>query len=123
MTMSGRIVVMHEGVLQQVGTPAEVYGSPATLFVAGFVGAPPMNLLRGKAEQGGFAHPALATGLAGTPPGSGRDTLTIRADAEAPLAVGEALRWGVRAARLHLFDAASGARLDASLAPPAAVQA
>jgi ABC-type sugar transport system ATPase subunit len=44
MSMARRIAVMNKGVLQQVGTPLEVYDHPATLFVAGFIGSPPMNL-------------------------------------------------------------------------------
>jgi multiple sugar transport system ATP-binding protein len=47
MTMGHRIAVMHRGRLQQVGTPLEVYEQPANLFVAGFIGTPPMNLLPG----------------------------------------------------------------------------
>lgn len=45
MTMGNRIAVMNLGVLQQVGTPLEIYERPNTLFVAGFVGNPPMNLI------------------------------------------------------------------------------
>jgi multiple sugar transport system ATP-binding protein len=45
MTMGSRIAVMRDGRLQQVGTPLEIYRHPANLFVAGFVGSPPMNLL------------------------------------------------------------------------------
>jgi ABC-type sugar transport system ATPase subunit len=45
MTLADRIVVMHQGVIQQVGTPAELYRTPANLFVAGFIGSPKMNLL------------------------------------------------------------------------------
>ncbi|HWC30915.1 MAG TPA: sn-glycerol-3-phosphate ABC transporter ATP-binding protein UgpC [Dehalococcoidia bacterium] len=45
MTMATRIAVLDRGVLQQVGTPQELYGSPANLFVAGFIGSPAMNLL------------------------------------------------------------------------------
>ena len=44
MALADRIVIMHEGVLQQVGTPEEVYGHPANLFVAQFVGSPVMNI-------------------------------------------------------------------------------
>jgi multiple sugar transport system ATP-binding protein len=47
MSMSHRIAVMNLGVLQQVGTPLEVYRRPATLFVAGFIGTPPMRLIPG----------------------------------------------------------------------------
>ncbi len=45
MSMGHRIAIMNRGVLQQVGTPLEVYQNPATLFVAGFIGNPPMNLI------------------------------------------------------------------------------
>jgi multiple sugar transport system ATP-binding protein len=45
MTMADRIVAMHEGVAQQIGTPADLYDNPANLFVAGFIGAPAMNFL------------------------------------------------------------------------------
>ena len=55
MTMSDLIAVMHQGVVQQFGTPAEVYGMPANLFVAGFIGSPPMNFLDGMIEQGRFS--------------------------------------------------------------------
>lgn len=47
MTMGDRIAIMHNGELQQVGAPSEVYTDPANRFVAGFLGSPPMNFLRG----------------------------------------------------------------------------
>ena len=48
MTMGDRIAVMNEGRLEQIGTPDDVYNRPDTLFVAGFVGSPPMNLFQGE---------------------------------------------------------------------------
>jgi sn-glycerol 3-phosphate transport system ATP-binding protein len=45
MTLGDRLVVMNSGLIEQVGTPIEVYERPATLFVAGFIGSPPMNLI------------------------------------------------------------------------------
>ena len=45
MTMSDRMAILNDGFLQQVGTPSEIYDSPATPFVAGFTGSPPMNLI------------------------------------------------------------------------------
>ncbi|PBB24655.1 MULTISPECIES: ABC transporter ATP-binding protein [unclassified Mesorhizobium] len=51
MTMADRIAVMDHGVLQQVGTPLEVYNNPANVFVARFIGAPGMNLLHGKPAE------------------------------------------------------------------------
>ena len=47
MAMADRIVVMQDGVIRQIGTPAEIYRDPADDFVAGFVGEPPMNFLEG----------------------------------------------------------------------------
>jgi ABC-type sugar transport system ATPase subunit len=52
MTMSDLVVVMNEGVVQQIGTPEEVYGKPANLFVAGFIGTPPMNLIPAQWRDG-----------------------------------------------------------------------
>ena len=48
MTLADRIVVMDKGIVQQVGTPEELYRRPANLFVAGFIGSPKMNFLKGK---------------------------------------------------------------------------
>jgi len=48
MALGDRIAVLHAGVLQQVGEPLQVYHEPANLFVAGFIGSPPMNLLPGR---------------------------------------------------------------------------
>ncbi|MEN3147606.1 ABC transporter ATP-binding protein [Neorhizobium sp. IRAMC:178] len=48
MTLATKIVVLKEGMVQQVGTPAEIYGRPANLFVADFMGSPAMNMLKGK---------------------------------------------------------------------------
>jgi multiple sugar transport system ATP-binding protein len=54
MTLAHRVAVMDHGVLQQIGTPREVYDQPANLFVAGFMGSPPMNLVNGRIEQERF---------------------------------------------------------------------
>ena len=53
MTMADRIAIMKAGKLQQVGTPQEVYDSPANLFVAGFIGTPPMNFFAGTITNSG----------------------------------------------------------------------
>ena len=50
--MGDRIVVMSAAVVQQIGTPAEVYHDPANLFVANFIGSPGMNLVPGKYANG-----------------------------------------------------------------------
>ncbi|RWB19724.1 ABC transporter ATP-binding protein [Mesorhizobium sp.] len=51
MTMADRIAVMDHGMLQQVGTPLEVYNNPANVFVARFIGAPGMNLIKGRPAE------------------------------------------------------------------------
>ncbi|UWR22599.1 ABC transporter ATP-binding protein [Sulfitobacter sp. S190] len=52
MTMADRIIVMNAGKVEQIGTPAEVYHSPASTFVASFMGAPPMNLMEANVKGG-----------------------------------------------------------------------
>lgn len=53
MTLAHRMIVMNGGVAEQVGTPEEVYDTPATMFVASFIGSPPMNLLKGRVSEMG----------------------------------------------------------------------
>src|SRR5512145_1779900 len=55
MTMADKIVVMHDGIVEQMGTPLELYDSPANQFVAGFIGSPAMNFLKGKVKSNGSA--------------------------------------------------------------------
>jgi multiple sugar transport system ATP-binding protein len=54
MTMADKIVVMHDGIVEQMGAPLELYDRPNNLFVAGFIGSPAMNMLKGRLEGGGF---------------------------------------------------------------------
>jgi ABC-type sugar transport system ATPase subunit len=63
MTMSDLIAVMHGGVVQQFGTPADVYGRPANLFVAGFIGSPPMNFLEGEIAADAGAPAFVSPGI------------------------------------------------------------
>ncbi len=53
MTMADKIVVLHDGRVEQIGTPLELYDRPANLFVAGFIGSPAMNVLRGAIKANG----------------------------------------------------------------------
>ena len=59
MTLADRIVIMEKGAIQQIGTPDEIYNDPANTFVANFIGSPPMNLIRGKLENGVFTAPGV----------------------------------------------------------------
>jgi sn-glycerol 3-phosphate transport system ATP-binding protein len=93
MTLGDRLLVMHAGRVEQVGPPLEVYDRPATVFVAGFIGSPPMNLLEARVDGGAAV---LADGLRialppGAPLGSRRVVvLGIRPEHLAP--VGDADR-------------------------------
>ncbi len=63
MSLADRIVVMNEGILQQVGTPIEVYRNPANLFVAQFIGSPVMNIAKARLEsEGARAHLRVGDG-------------------------------------------------------------
>jgi ABC-type sugar transport system ATPase subunit len=68
-TLGERIAVLSDGVLQQVGRPQEVYDHPANVFVAGFIGSPPMNLLAGTALDGHVTVGEVELERAGAPDG------------------------------------------------------
>ena len=62
MTLASRVALLDKGVLQQLDTPARIYNDPANLFVAGFIGSPPMNFLHGRLADGHFEAPGVAIG-------------------------------------------------------------
>ena len=53
MTMGDRICVLRDGVIQQVGAPLDIYNYPTNMFVAGFIGSPPMNFIEGVLKRSG----------------------------------------------------------------------
>ncbi len=63
MTMGDRIVILNNGIIQQVGKPMDIYRNPENMFVAGFIGSPPMNLLKGRLEKGIFLADSLSIDL------------------------------------------------------------
>ena len=65
MTLADRIVVMKDGYVQQIGTPKELYFNPVNVFVAGFIGEPPMNFVRGKVQDGALTFGANKLPVAG----------------------------------------------------------
>ncbi|HEX7967091.1 MAG TPA: sn-glycerol-3-phosphate ABC transporter ATP-binding protein UgpC [Stellaceae bacterium] len=104
MTMADRIVVMHDGRVEQIGSPLDLYDNPVNLFVAGFIGSPAMNFIKGAFRRdGGKAWVEAADGVRLPAPGNrgGRD--------------GQAVVYGVRPE--HLAIATNGAG-----GVPAAVQ-
>jgi ABC-type sugar transport system ATPase subunit len=139
MTMGDRIAVMNEGVLQQIGTPEQLYTRPDNVFVAGFIGSPAMNLVpagvvgaNGNGTVAGFRPEHVDVGSGGdgiTFPGRvevieylgdeqlvhlDKDGTAIQAKlpVEEHVTVGEQQTFNVQRAKLHLFDAETGRRLD-----------
>jgi multiple sugar transport system ATP-binding protein len=153
MTLADRIVVLDKGKIQQEGAPAEIYAKPANLFVAGFVGSPPMNLLQGVCEGCVFRHAGGAVSgipeampqtivlgqrpedlrlapvgegdLAGNVFSSellgdstlvgvavGPDLINVKVGPAEGLALGTQVGIAFNRDKLHVFDRASGNRLD-----------
>jgi sn-glycerol 3-phosphate transport system ATP-binding protein len=78
MTLAERMIVMNGGRIEQIGTPEQVYGTPASTFVAGFIGSPPMNLMPGRGEGTGFASGGQLRPLPAPAPRSGALILGMR---------------------------------------------
>jgi len=92
MTMADRIVVMHDGRVEQIGSPLALYDRPANQFVAGFIGSPAMNFLEGTVRAGGAAHVQTAAGS------------RLPLPAAAGAAEGRAVVYGIRPEHLDLAD-------------------
>jgi ABC-type sugar transport system ATPase subunit len=135
MTMGSRIAVMSRGHIEQVGTPQEVYDRPASVFIAQFVGTPPMNILpAGSVEPGEhlvgvrpehlhitpdgpismtvtlveqLGHEMLITGMVG----ESRVVIREAADASAPVA-GSRVRVDAEVAKRHRFSSLTQRRID-----------
>ena len=126
MTLAERMIVMNAGRIEQIGTPEQVYGSPASTFVAGFIGSPPMNLLPGRVEGTGFVVGGERLPLPVAAPRAGELTLGVRPEHAAldpqgtwPLKV-EMLEM-LGAERLiygRLADTLFTLRVEGTLAPP-----
>ena len=88
MTMADMVAVMHEGRLQQLAAPADLYARPANLFVARFCGSPPMNVLEGEVAGGVFTHATGSIAL-GADPVRGPAQLGFRPEHAGMVAPGE----------------------------------
>ena len=97
MTLGDRVVVMKDGVIQQCGSPLEIYDSPVNRFVAGFVGTPPMNFLEGRIVRAG--------GRLAFDAGEGRLALCDAHQARLAALVDRPLTMGIRPEALSLTDA------------------
>jgi sn-glycerol 3-phosphate transport system ATP-binding protein len=132
MTLAQRIIVMNGGVMDQFGTPEEVYNRPATTFVASFIGSPPMNLLKHapgvrpghilgvrpehlKLDQTGWTVQVEHVELLGAERlvygRIGDEQIIMRTDeADHPPTAGDTVHISAPQDRLHWFDAGSGKR-------------
>jgi len=93
MTMATRIAVMNEGVLQQVGSPQELYDHPTNVFVAGFIGSPAMNFFEGSVRR-------VGGGIVIASDGFDIEVPQVRRDSFAPLE-GRELTFGMRPEHIH----------------------
>jgi multiple sugar transport system ATP-binding protein len=96
MTMADRIVVMHDGIIEQIGTPLDLYDRPSNLFVAQFIGSPAMNVIPGKLRGSGGATEVEAAGTRRPVP------------AQVGGSEGQAVHYGIRPGDIHLAPAGSG---------------
>lgn len=99
MTLAQRVIVMNKGVAEQIGTPSEVYQRPASLFVAGFIGSPAMNLLPGTLSADG-SQLLLANGMA------------LPLPAAKPQWAGRPLTLGIRPEHIQLVAQGQGVPLQ-----------
>jgi len=99
MTMADRIVVMHDGIVEQIGTPLELFDKPGNLFVAQFIGSPAMNVLPGTLRRNGSGAYVEALGAHWPVPDSaaGSD--------------GQPVSYGIRPGDLSLADAGIAAKV------------
>ncbi len=74
MTLAHRVAIMKDGELQQLAPPKEIYADPANLFVAGFMGSPPMNFVEGEIANGVFQAPGMSVPAPGH---ADNNTITI----------------------------------------------
>jgi sn-glycerol 3-phosphate transport system ATP-binding protein len=132
------MIVMNAGVMEQFGTPEEVYSRPATTFVASFIGSPPMNLLKSAPEalpgtitgvrpehlditDTGWALRVEAVEMLGAERlvygrwahGSGDELVILRTEeAQAAPTIGSTIHVTPRAHKMHFFDASTGKRKE-----------
>jgi len=130
MTLAQRMIVMNAGRMEQIGTPEEVYHRPASTFVAGFIGSPPMNLISGTADGARFAVAGQSLELPDAAPRAGALILGLRPE-HVGLSQNGSPGWPLKVEALEMLGAERlvygrigetlfTVRLDATLPPPKA---
>ncbi|MEO7336944.1 MAG: sn-glycerol-3-phosphate import ATP-binding protein UgpC [Caldimonas sp.] len=104
MTLAERMIVMNAGRMEQIGTPDEVYHRPATTFVAGFIGSPPMNLIKGRADGSRFDAAGQQLMLPAAAPRSGDVILGVRPE-HTRLSPDGAVGWSMKVEALEMLGA------------------
>jgi multiple sugar transport system ATP-binding protein len=89
MTMADKIVVMHDGIVEQMGAPLDLYDRPANMFVAGFIGSPAMNFVHGRIQGGRFVTASGMTLPLGRAPSASEGRPSV---------------YGIRPEHMHLSD-------------------
>ncbi|MEP7294868.1 MAG: sn-glycerol-3-phosphate import ATP-binding protein UgpC [Burkholderiales bacterium] len=128
MTLAQRMIVMNAGRMEQIGTPEQVYHTPASTFVAGFIGSPPMNLIKGRADGSRFEVAGQTLSLPDAAPRSGELILGLRPE-HVGLSQAGAAGWSLKVEALEMLgaerliygrvgDTLFTARIDATLTPP-----
>ena len=151
MTLADRVVIMKQGVVQQVGTPVDIYDRPANEFVASFIGSPAMNLMEGTVKGGVFQGKNVEIRGLRAPDGpitlgyraedaqvvtsggqikakaysiellgdatmvtvrAGGELVSVKADKEFRVEIGDPVEFGIPSQICHLFDAKTGERID-----------
>ena len=132
MTLAQRMIVMNAGRMEQIGTPDEVYQRPATTFVAGFIGSPPMNLIKGQAEGSQFKVGGQLLSLPTAVPRAGELILGLRPEhAQISVDSNSSMGWPLKVEVIEMLGAERliygrlgtelfTLRMDATLTPPRA---
>ena len=107
MTMADRIVVMHDGVVEQVGDPLSLYDEPANLFVAGFLGSPAMNFLDARIQRNG-GEPSAVTS----------DGTSLPLPENTSGSDGQEVVYGIRPEHLDLMDTGTGLSAEVVVVEP-----
>ncbi|MEO1265604.1 MAG: sn-glycerol-3-phosphate ABC transporter ATP-binding protein UgpC, partial [Pseudomonadota bacterium] len=106
MTMADKIVVMHDGIVEQMGAPLQLYDNPQNMFVAGFIGSPAMNFIPGTLRGGDGPLVELADGS------------RLPVHAAPPGAEGRDIVYGIRPEHIDMADSATGVPAEVIVVEP-----